>query len=275
MCCPRAASSSWWRATLPEGLDSPAVAALLADPAHALIVCDVDGTLAPIVELAADARAEPAAVAALSRLSGRVGRIVLLTGRPALVAVGLGAFAEIPGLLVLGHYGLDRWYDGNLVSPPPDPAVAAARAAVPPLPPGAYVEDKGLSFVVHTRPAEDPAGALASLDPSLRALAAAHGLEVVDGSYAREIRPRGIHKGSALQALLAAEPASAVLYFGDDDGDLPAAEALGVIASAGTPTLLVCAERVGGSAALREKADAVVPGVSGVVSFLDSLAGWL
>ena len=211
-------------------------------------------------------------MAALARLSAVVGRIVLLTGRPAEVAAGLGAFAEIPGLLILGHYGLDRWYDGQVVAPPPDPAVARARAEVPVLPPGAYIEDKGLSFVVHTRPAADPAGALDLIDGPLRVIAAAAGLEVVDGSFAREVRPRGIDKGTALQGLLADAHASSVLYLGDDDGDLPAASALSAIASAGTPTLLVCAERAGGSMELRARADVVVPGVGGVTEFLSDLA---
>lgn len=237
-----------------------------------MLVCDVDGTLAPIVERAADARAAPGAVAALERLARRVGRLVLLTGRPADVAAGLGRFGDIPGLLILGHYGLDRWYDGQAVGPLADPGVARARARVPVLPPGAYVEEKGLSFVVHTRPCEDPAGALAALDAPLRELARAAGLEVVDGSFAREIRPAGMDKGLALQGLLQAEPASSVIYLGDDEGDLPAADALEAIAAAGTPTLLVCAERVGGSAALRARAGAVVPGVPGVIAFLERLA---
>lgn len=252
--------------TLPE---PAAVAALLAEPARGLIVCDVDGTLAPIVTLAADSRADPSAVAALARLAGVVGRIVLLTGRPASVALGLGSFADVSGLLILGHYGLDRWYDGELVAPAPHPAVALARAKVPALPPGAYVEDKELSFVVHTRPAADPAGALAAIDGALRAVAAAHGLEVVDGSFAREVRPPGVDKGTALLSLVSSAPASAVLYLGDDDGDLPAAVAL---ASLTVPTLLVCAEREGGSSELRARAGLVVPGVAGVAAFLSSLA---
>jgi trehalose 6-phosphate phosphatase len=50
-----------------EGRDG--LAALLADPAGALIGSDFDGTLSPIVSDPAAARAHPGAVAALKRLA--------------------------------------------------------------------------------------------------------------------------------------------------------------------------------------------------------------
>jgi trehalose 6-phosphate phosphatase len=248
------------------------LAALLAEPARALLCCDYDGTLAPIVLHPADAAADPAAVAALNRLAGQLARVVVLTGRPAEVAVRLGGLAAVPRLLVLGHYGLERWYDGRLASPEPDPGVARARARLPALPPGVTVEDKRLSFVVHTRPAPDPAATLAGLDGPLRALAAAEGLEVVDGSYARELRPRGTDKGSALLALAEEFQPSAVLAVGDDDGDLPVLDAVATLRAGGLPGLVVCVARPGGSEALRQRADLVVEGVAGVAAFLDSLS---
>ncbi len=55
----------------------------------------------------------------------------MITGRPAADAVELGGFADIPGLIVLGHYGWERWQDGTLTAPGSPPAVAAARAALP------------------------------------------------------------------------------------------------------------------------------------------------
>ena len=54
---------------------------------RALIAVDFDGTLAPIVADPAQARALPAAVAALRALTPLVGTMAVLTGRPALIAV--------------------------------------------------------------------------------------------------------------------------------------------------------------------------------------------
>jgi len=266
----------------PVALPTPAtaggragLAALLAEPGASLLACDYDGTLAPIRMRSDEAVADPAAVRALARLAPALGTTVVLTGRPVDVALELGGLAAVPGLLILGHYGLERWQDGERTTPPPEPGVARARAALSWLPAGAYVEDKHLSFVVHTRPCADPAGALAALDGPLRALAARAGLEVVDGSYARELRPPGTDKGTALRALVADRRPSAVLVLGDDDGDLPAADALAALRAEGVPGLLVCAAREGGSAALRERADLVVDGVAGVATFLAALAGTL
>src|SRR5581483_7178802 len=94
------------------------LAAILRDPGRALIALDFDGTLSPIVSEPSAARAHPAAVPALSDLSGLVGTLVIITGRAAAGAVEAGGLSEVPGLVVLGHYGWERWQDGKLESPP-------------------------------------------------------------------------------------------------------------------------------------------------------------
>ncbi|HEY3034985.1 MAG TPA: trehalose-phosphatase, partial [Streptosporangiaceae bacterium] len=89
-----------------------ALEAILSDPASALIAMDFDGTLSPIVADPREARAHPGAVAGLRGLAGPVGTLAVITGRPAGEAVELGGFGSIPGLIVLGHYGWERWEDG-------------------------------------------------------------------------------------------------------------------------------------------------------------------
>src|SRR2546429_310242 len=89
---------------------------------------------------------------------------------------------EVPGLIVLGHYGLERWQDGALTAPPPPPGVETARARLPEVLAGAgaaegvRIEDKGSALAVHTRRAADPARALAALRGPLAGLAADAGL---------------------------------------------------------------------------------------------------
>ena len=108
--------------------------AILADPARALIATDFDGTLAPIVADPADAAAAPGAAAALTLLAKSAGTVAIVTGRPAAAAVALSGVGEVPGLIVLGHYGGERWEAGELTSAAaPDwrgagPAGAARRA---------------------------------------------------------------------------------------------------------------------------------------------------
>lgn len=249
----------------PDGLT-----ALRAAPARALVALDYDGTLAPVVERPQDAVPAPGAVAALVALAARVGTLALVTGRPADVVVALGGLEQVPGLLVLGQYGTQRWADGRLRSEPPAPGLDPVRAALPGLVAPARVEDKGLSLVVHARGLPDPEALLRSLDEPLRALAAEHGLQVHPGRLVREVRPPGHDKRTALLALCDPLP-SAVLFAGDDVGDLPAYDALDELAARGVPGVRVCAASPEGPQALRNRADLVVHGPAGVVRLLERL----
>ncbi|MFI8220404.1 trehalose-phosphatase [Streptomyces sp. NPDC085932] len=259
-----------------EGLD-----ALLARPGKALIALDFDGTLAPIVADPELARAHADAVPALAALAPEVATVAVITGRPAAVAVRNGAFAGVPGLehlVVLGHYGAERWdaRSGEVSTPEPPPGVAAVRAELPGLldGTGTFVEDKGRAVAVHTRRAPDPQAAFEALRAPLTELAQRHGLIVEPGRMVLELRPPGMDKGVALRALAREIGAESVLYAGDDLGDLPAYGAVDALRAEGTPGLLVCS----GSdevTELRERADVVVDGPEGVVALLRELAGRL
>ncbi|MFJ6662022.1 trehalose-phosphatase [Streptomyces sp. NPDC091377] len=253
--------------------------ALLAGPGKAVIALDFDGTLAPIVPDPEQARAHPDAVPALAALAPKVASVVVITGRPAEVAVRYGGFAGVAGLghlVVLGHYGAERWdaASGEVTAPPPPPGVAAARAELPVLVrdvDGAWVEDKGRAVAVHTRRAADPQGAFEALREPLGDLATRHGLIVEPGRYVLELRPPGMDKGVALREYVRGVGAGSVLYAGDDLGDLPAYAAVETLRGEGVPGVLVCS----GSdevTRLREQADVVVEGPEGVVRLLTGLA---
>ncbi len=242
------------------------LAALRADPARALVALDYDGTLAPVVERPEDAVPAPGATDALAALAARVGVLALVTGRPAEVVVGLAGLSRVPGVVVLGQYGTQRW-DGALSAEPAAPGLEAVRRALPPLVGDARLEDKGLSLVVHARGLPDPQATLDALAPQLTALAEAHGLEVHPGRLVLEVRPPGADKRRALLSLCEPPP-SAVLYAGDDVGDLPAFAAVADLRVRGVPGVTVCSDSAEGPAALRQGADLVVAGPAGVVELL-------
>jgi trehalose 6-phosphate phosphatase len=246
--------------------------ALRADPASAVVALDYDGTLAPVVERPADAVAAPGAVAALRALAPRVRTLALVTGRPADVVVALGGLGGVPGLVVLGQYGAQRWADGAVTSPEPLPGVDVLRRELPALlaAEGAELEDKGLALVVHTRPSPDPAGALDRLTAPVTGLAEAAGLEVHAGRLVLELRPPGFDKRGALLSLCDPRP-SAVLFAGDDVGDLPAFDAVDELRAQGVAGVTVCSASDEGPAELRERADVVVDGPAGVVALLGRL----
>ena len=254
--------------------------ALLADPRHALIAADFDGTLAPIVARPGDARAHPGARPALAALAGSVGTLAVITGRPAADAVALGGFEAIPGLIVIGHYGWQRWQDGRLTEAETPPAVEAARGALPGVlrqagaPDGTWVEDKAHSVAVHTRGTADPEAALARLRDPLGDLAAGLGLAAEPGRFVIELRPPGADKGTALAGLAGERAARSVLFCGDDLGDLPAFAAVRALRAGGIPGCAV-ASASAESPRVAEAADLVVAGPGGVVDLLTALASRL
>ncbi|MFF3740026.1 trehalose-phosphatase [Streptomyces sp. NPDC002566] len=269
--------------TTPRGRE--ALEAILARPGATLVALDFDGTLAPIVENPDDARAHPDAVPALAALAPKVASVAVVTGRPPAVAVRNGGFAGVPGLdrlVVLGHYGAERWdaRTDTVSAPEPHPGVAAARAELPDVLEaagawqGTWVEEKGRAVAVHTRRAEDPQAAFEALRKPLADLAARHGLIVEPGRMVLELRPPGVDKGVALTEYVREIGAECVLYAGDDLGDLPAFAAVDELRSEGVPGLLVAS----GSAEvteLSERADLVVDGPAGVVRLLRALADQL
>jgi trehalose 6-phosphate phosphatase len=253
------------------------LAALTRAPGRALIAADYDGTLAPIVPDPAQARPQPGAVPALRALAARAGTVAVITGRPALAAVELGGLDAVPGLIVLGHYGRERWASGTLTAPPVPPGVAAAREQLPEIlaaagaPPGTWTEDKGDALAVHTRRTAEPGPALDRLRGPLTALAGRTGLAVEPGRMVIELRPPGSDKGQTLINLVNERSASCVMYCGDDLGDVPAFQAVARLRRGGLAGLAVCS----GSAevtALVELADLVVDGPDGVVRLLNALA---
>lgn len=268
--------------TTPEGKE--ALAALLARPARAVVALDFDGTLSPIVPDPEQARAHPGAVAALRRLAPHLRAVAVVTGRPAGVAVRYGGFAGVPGLehlVVLGHYGAERWdaRTGEVHGAGEHPGVAAVRAELPGVLDrngawrGTWTEDKGgRAVAVHTRRAQDPEAAFQALRGPLAELAERHGLMVEPGRYVLELRPPGVDKGAALTAYLHEVDAGSVLYGGDDLGDLAAFAAVRELRAEGVPGVLVAAAGDDSPPEVTDQADLVVPGPGGVVDLLDALA---
>ena len=255
------------------------LAALLADPARALIALDFDGTLAPIVADPTQARATAAAVDALHQLAGLAGTVAIITGRPAADAATFAGVAAVPEVIVLGHYGMQRWERGRLSSPALPPGLAVARADLPAVlasagaDPGTWIEDKGEALAVHTRRAAQPQPELERLRGPLTQLASRTGLAVEPGRLVLELRPPGADKGQALRDLAAERSAAAVLFCGDDLGDRPAFEAVRELRADGTPGLAVASGSAETPEPIMAEADLVVSGPTGVAELLAGLAG--
>ena len=259
-----------------------ALAAIVEAPDRALAALDYDGTLSRITTRPEDAVPAPGALEALRLLADRFGAVVLITGRPVEQLLELTGLRSDPAgsrLTVLAQYGLQRWngHENRVTSPDPLPGVARARTALaqlladPSTPAGVTVEDKGQALVVHTRQTADATGILAALTPRLTEIAERAGLEPHPARNALELRPPGFEKGGALRGFVRERAAEAVMFIGDDVGDLPAFAVLDELRGQGIPGLGIVSDshEVEG---LREYADLLLPGPDGVVAFLHQLA---
>ena len=118
---------------------------------------------------------------------------------------------------------------------------------------------------MHTRRLEDPEAAYDRLLPLLSDAAKAHDLDVEPGRSVIEMRAHGMHKGAALHKLVEELEARAVMFCGDDLGDVEAFKAVEELRGRGWPGFLVCSASREQSA-LADLADVVVDGPAGCAS---------
>lgn len=243
----------------------------------ALIAVDFDGTLAPIVADPEESRPSAGALEALTALARGGAHVGVVTGRDAQTVLRLGGLAAVPRIVVEGLYGLEQWRDGELSTAATPVEMAELRHRLPELLTTAgaddrvWIEDKRLSLVLHTRPAADPAGELERLRDPAQRLAAQLGVDAHPGRNVLEFRLPGYDKGAALRRLIDATDPTAVLYAGDDVGDLPAFDAVAELRRAGTPAWSVAAASDEAPPELIGAADVSVDGPAGVVRFLQAL----
>ncbi|WGL53124.1 trehalose-phosphatase [Nocardioides sp. BP30] len=260
-------------------------AALAALASQAVVALDFDGTLSPIVEDPAQAHIHPEAGAVLTGLAPKVKAIAVVTGRPARQVLALGGLEEVADalaatgteLLVYGQYGNEHWNSSHraIVGPRPPVGLATFLRELPRIlrrhdAADAYVEEKGLAVAVHTRRLADAQGAFERLLEPLREAAEAHDLAVEPGKQVIEVRSPGMDKGLVVDRLVDTLGAKAILFAGDDLGDVEAFEALTAWQNEGLSTLKVCSASSEESA-LTPLADVVVKGPDGVLDLLRQL----
>jgi trehalose 6-phosphate phosphatase len=265
------------------GAPAPAVAAALAplreDPSAAAVLCDLDGTLAPIVDRPEDAAVPEPAREVLRRLAGRYALVGIVSGRRATDARRIAGLDE---LAYSGNHGFELLAPGA-EEPVPDPALAghesdAARFVAdldrPELDElGFRIEDKGAIVALHWRgvPNEGEAEARAS---EIASEAEWESLIPHRGRKVLEIRPNvSIDKGMAVESLLRGRELRAAMYGGDDRTDADAFAGLRRLRDAGeleaAAAIAVASEEA--PPEVLDAADARVDGPEGYLQALRSL----
>jgi trehalose 6-phosphate phosphatase len=139
------------------------------------------------------------------------------------------SFGAVPGIVIYGLQGVERWENGQLRAPAPPPGMLKLRRSLPGLlasiahDDAIGIEDKQRSLVIHTRLTAEPDRLLEVLRVPVAEAAAAAGLEARLGKEVLETCIPGIGKATAIRELIG-EDTMAVFYAGDDIGDLPAVQ---------------------------------------------------
>jgi trehalose 6-phosphate phosphatase len=239
-----------------------------ADPEHAGILTDFDGTLSPIVDEPDAARPLDGVPALLEELAHRYAVVAVLSGRP---VTFLQQWLP-PSLLLSGLYGLEVVRDGVRNDHPSggmwrevvDDVATVSRATGPR---EMRVENKGLSLTLHYRGHPE-------LEATVRELAerqaARSGLSIRPARMSFELHPPiPADKGTAVRDL--ADGLAAVCFLGDDVGDMPAFAELERLANEGVATVRVAVRSEEAPDELLEAADVVVDGPEGARDLLADL----
>jgi trehalose 6-phosphate phosphatase len=253
---------------------------LLREPSRSAVLLDIDGTLAPIVEHAAEARVPEGTRQLLMAVVRRYALVACVSGRRASEA---RAMVSIGAISYLGSHGAELlragWTEARV-----DPGLREWTRQMREFARGednrelrrvrVRLEDKEAIIGFHWRGAPDEEAARAAVE-SIARRAEAAGLRTHWGRKVLEVRPPvRIDKGAGVRSLLTDASLAAAVYVGDDTTDLDAFRALVALREEG---VLEEAVRVGvrsddGPEEIAAEADVLVEGTDGVRELLAILA---
>jgi trehalose 6-phosphate phosphatase len=256
----------------------PTLEPLRADPASAAILCDIDGTLAPIVDDPEAAEVPAAARDVLAGLAARYRLVACVSGRRATAARRM---VGVEALTYAGNHGLELLGPGDS-RPRLDPALGHRGAAAAGFTSrldwnrlgsvGLRLEDKGPIQAIHWRGAHDVETA-SQRARELALLAEEEGLVTHLGRMVLEVRPlASVHKGIAVRRLVEEAQVAGAMFGGDDRTDLDAFAALRDLRHAGKLEHAICVGVASAEAPpeIEHRADVMV---AGPPAFLELLAG--
>ncbi|MDN5348223.1 MAG: trehalose 6-phosphate phosphatase [Clostridia bacterium] len=222
---------------------------------------DYDGTLVPIAGRPEEAYPDAGLKELLKKITSKPGTCLAVISGRALEGLK-NMFQGVP-LILAGNHGSLLQFPGRrpvALGPVPSPEltrkIAAAAGEAARGIEGLLVEDKGTSVALHYRLAEPQKGLAAAarfrelVEPYL-----ASGYEIITGKKMVEARPRGSHKGLAVNYLISRFPRAFPCFFGDDLTDEDAFAALGsrgLSVLVGRPRETLAAYHLPGPEAVRE-----------------------
>ncbi len=241
---------------------------------------DIDGTISQVARVPSEAFVAEPPRASLRSISSAISIVGAITGRGAADAASM---LGLDGTVVIGNHGYERLRLGERLI---HPSALGSRASVAttsdlllgiveatPQLAGVVVENKDLSASVHYRLVEDQGRTVELLRQLVGAIAELHELNVTDGKFVYEIRPKAIvNKGTAIHDISVELGLAGVVYLGDDVTDVDAFRALTTLRSSEIETLSVGIVSAETHAVVRDSADILIDGVESCVALLAGVA---
>lgn len=243
----------------------------------AALFLDFDGTLSEIVPVPSEARPMDGVTELLHELRQRFRAVAVVSGRSARELVDwLGRDIEIWGLhgaqrATNGVIEVSEWALAHVDVIATVKEELGKRLHELDLE-GVILEDKEVMLTLHFRTARDPKRAERVLDELSNEVASSHGLVRAEGRSSFELRPPvEFTKGAVVTKRSRDLELRAVAFVGDDKVDLPGFDALDSLERRGVTTLRVAVKSEQAPPELLARADVVVDGPAGVLSFLRRL----
>jgi len=104
---------------------------LRAALSSALVALDFDGTLAPLSPHPDDARPLAGAQQILRDVRATGATLAVVTGRSVASLLRVTAFGAVPGIIIYGTHGAERWQAGELRTPAVPPGLDELRLSLP------------------------------------------------------------------------------------------------------------------------------------------------
>ncbi len=256
-----------------------ALAPLRSDPTASAVILDIDGTLAPIVDDAAEAGVPEATRQLMISISRRYGLLACVSGRRAsdaraMVAIGSITYVGSHGAEMLAAGWTEAVLDPELEKWCPKIDAFRRESETAELQRRRVrVEDKRAIVAFHWRGASDEQAAREAVD-SIAAHASEQGFDVHWGRKVMEVRPPvRIDKGQGIASLLQGRTFDAALYAGDDTTDLDAFRALRTLQDEGSVARALCVgvRSPDGPPEIEQEADILVDGPEGIRDLLVAL----
>jgi trehalose 6-phosphate phosphatase len=196
------------------------------------LITDMDGTLSEIPHNFLEVTPPPPTLPQLAKLVKNLEVLAVVSGRK---TEAIKEIINIPDVQYIGHYGMERWENGQAVL---HPEVAATEAAMRALAAelevlkavdGMIIQDKWATISVHYHLTAEPEKSRQQILEILAKSSHTKKMRLLHEKNNIGIVPKvDIDKGTAVTSLIKGYELQGAIYLGDDVGDVPAFRAIRV-----------------------------------------------